>query len=414
MNYPFFVARRLFAQSGGKQQVSRPAIRIATAGVALGVAIMILSICVVLGFKSEIQGKVMGFGGHIQVLNYETQRSPESVPVVVDDSIMSQLASIPGVRHVQRFCMKPGMLKTDQVFAGVAFKGVGEEYDTSFLADHLTQGVVPAFSDTASTGQMMLSENLASTLGLKLGDRVYAYFFEKSVRARRLTLSGIFCTNLTEYDNQIVFVDMGMVHSLLGWYPDQFSGAEVTVNDLSRLAEVSDEVVNRVNHRQDAYGAYYTSPTIRELNPVIFNWLDLLDMDVLVILILMIAVAGFTMVSGLLIIILEHTNFIGVMKAMGAANHPLRRIFLWLAGMIIVRGLVAGNLLAFVLIFLQQRFGMIHLEAETYYVDTVPLMVHWGYILLVNVATLLLCMLALLLPSYVVSRIDPVRSIRFE
>ena len=412
--FAWFIAKRLYAQTGRKRQVSRPAIQIATAGVAVGVAVMILSVCVVLGFKSEIQGKVMGFGGHIQILNYETLRSPESHPIVIDDSMVATLSALPGVERVERFCQKPGMLKTDEAFCGVAFKGIGTEYNTDFLAAHLTEGVMPAFSDTASTGQMLISLSLARKMQLKVGDRVYAYFFEKNIRARRLTVSGIYCTNLTDFDNSLVFVDMAMTHNLLGWDPMQFSGAEVVVKDFSRLDEVSEQIVQQVNHHQDAYGAYYTSPTIRELNPVIFNWLDLLDMDVLVILILMISVAGFTMVSGLLIIILEYTNFIGVMKAMGAENRPLRRIFLYLAMLIIVRGLVIGNLLAFVLIWVQKHFGVVKLDPTTYYVDSVPMLVNWTYVAEINVVTLLLCMLALLLPSYLVSRIDPVRSIRFE
>ena len=394
--------------------MSRPAIQIATVGVALGVAIMLLSVSVALGFKHEIQDKVMGFGGHIQILNYESLRSPESLPIVVDDSMMNQLRAVPDIQHVQRFCMKPGMLKTDDVFSGVMFKGVGEEYDTHFLSEYLIDGQMPSFSDTTSTGQMLLSALLADKLQLKVGDRVFAYFFEKNVRARRLTVTGIYRTNLTDFDNSLVFVDIAMVKGLLGWDTLQFSGAELTVSDFSRLDEVSSHIIEQINHQQDAYGAYYTSPTIREMNPVIFNWLDLLDMDVLVILILMICVAGFTMVSGLLIIILEHTNFIGVMKAMGAPNAPLRHIFLHLACLIILRGLLLGNLLAFLLIWLQKRFALIHLDPSTYYVDSVPLLVHWPYFILINVATLFLCMIALLLPSYVVSKIEPVRSIRFE
>ncbi len=412
--YSWFIARRLFAQSGRKRRVSRPAIQIATAGVALGVAVMILSVCVVLGFKSEIQGKVMGLGGHIEILNNETLRSPEPLPVVIDDDMLAEVAAIDGVSRVERFCSKPGMLKTDAAFEGVLFKGIGSEYDTSFLSNHLIDGEVPLFSDTTSTGQLLISKMLADRLGLSVGDRVFAYFFEKNVRARRLTVSGIYCTNLSDYDSNLVFADLAMVHSLLGWDSLQFSGAEVLISDLRRLDEVSSQIVHKVNRRQDAYGAYYTSPTVRELNPVIFNWLDLLDMDVLVILILMIAVAGFTMVSGLLIIILEHTNFIGVMKAMGASDRPLRLIFLHLASMIILRGLLVGNLLAFVIIFLQRRFALVHLDPATYYVDSVPLLVNWGYVVLINIVTLLLCMLSLLLPSYVVSRIEPVRSIRFE
>ena len=412
--YTWFIAKRFFAHSGQTRRVSRPAIQIATAGVALGVAIMLLSVFVVLGFKREIQGKITGFSGHIQIVNYETLRSAEAQPIVVDDSLISTLESIPGVGHVQRFCTKTGMLKTDEAFSGVSFRGVGPEYDTLFLHRHLTQGCIPHFSDTASTGQMLLSETLARRLSLGLGDRVFAYFFEKNVRARRFTVAGIYRTNLTDFDNNLAFVDLAAVHSLLSWDSQQYAGAEVVLKDFGQLEQVSSRIVQRINRSQDAYGAYYTSPTIRELYPVIFNWLDLLNMDVLVILVLMVCVAGFTMVSGLLIIILERTNFIGVMKALGASNRPLRHIFLYFAAFIILRGLVVGNALAFLLAVLQKRFSLIHLDPETYYMDTVPLHIDWSYVLIINVSMLLLCMLALLLPSYIVSRIEPARSIRFE
>ncbi len=414
MNYVLFIARRLYGSKVHKRRVSRPAIQIATAGVALGVAVMLLSIFVVLGFKREVEGKIAGFGGHIQIVNYETLRSAEAQPLVVDDSLIARLEAIEGVQHAQRFCTKTGMLKTEDDFSGVSFRGVGPEYDTLFLHRHLTEGCVPLFSDTASTGQMLLSETLARRLSLHVGDRVYAYFFEKNVRARRFTLAGIYRTNLTDFDNNVAFVDLATVHSLLGWDPVQFAGAEVIIKDFKKLDEVSARVVQNINRSQDAYGAYYTSPTIRELYPVIFNWLDLLDMDVLVILVLMICVAGFTMISGLLIIILERTNFIGVMKALGASDRPLRRIFLYLAAFIILRGLVIGNVLAFVLAALQKQFSIVRLDPETYYMDTVPLYLDWRYIVIVNIAMLALCMLALLLPSHIVSRIEPARSMRFE
>ena len=412
--YTWFIARRLFSHSGDAKKVSRPAIIIATAGVAVGVAVMILSVCVVLGFKGEIQQKVLGFGSHIQVLNYESIAQGVSMPIVINDEVESGLMEVPGVRHVQRFCVKPGMLKTSESFRGVTFRGIGPEYDVSFLQEHLVDGHLPAFSDTASTGGLLISQRLAQQLMLKTGDDIYAYFFEQSVRARRFTVSGIFTTNLTDFDNAIVYVDLYTVKSLIKWDPAQYSGAEITIDDFSKLDEVAAQVASKINHTQDAYGAYYTSPTIRELYPQIFSWLDLLDMDVLVILILMICLSGFTMISGLLIIILERTNFIGVMKALGASNGSIRHLFLYFAVFIILRGLVLGNLIAFAIIFVQQHFGLVHLNPEIYYVSTVPLQMNATYIIIINLATLLISLLSLILPSYIVSNIHPARSIRFE
>lgn len=412
--YTWFIARRLFSHSGDAKKVSRPAIIIATAGVAVGVAVMILSVCVVLGFKWEIQQKVLGFGSHIQVLNYESIAQGVSMPIVINDEVESGLKEIAGVRHLQRFCTKPGMLKTSESFRGVTFRGIGPDYDVSFLQEHLVDGHLPAFSDTTSTGGLLISQRLAQQLMLKTGDDIYAYFFEQSVRARRFTVSGIFSTNLTDFDNAIVYVDLYTVKSLLKWDTEQYSGAEIVLDDFSKLDDVSAQVASKINHTQDAYGAYYTSPTIRELYPQIFSWLDLLDMDVLVILILMICLSGFTMISGLLIIILERTNFIGVMKALGASNGSIRHLFLYFAVFIILRGLLLGNLIAFAIILVQRHFGLVHLNPEIYYVSTVPLQVNATYIIIINLATLLISLLALILPSYIVSNIHPARSIRFE
>ncbi|MBQ7182142.1 MAG: ABC transporter permease [Bacteroidaceae bacterium] len=412
--YTWFIARRLFSHSGDAKKVSRPAVIIATAGVAVGVAVMILSVCVVLGFKWEIQQKVLGFGSHIQVLNYESIAQGVSMPIVINDEVESDLMEIPGVRHLQRFCTKSGMLKTPESFRGVTFRGIGPDYDVSFLQEHLVDGHLPAFSDTTSTGGMLISQRLAQQLMIKSGDDIYAYFFEQSVRARRFTVCGIFSTNLTDFDNAIVYVDLYTVKSLFKWDSEQYSGAEIALDDFSKVDEVAAQVASKINHTQDAYGAYYTSPTIRELYPQIFSWLDLLDMDVLVILVLMICLSGFTMISGLLIIILERTNFIGVMKALGASNGSIRHLFLYFAVFIILRGLVVGNLIAFAIILVQQHFGLVHLNPEIYYVSTVPLQVNATYIIIINLATLLISLLALILPSYIVSNIHPARSIRFE
>lgn len=412
--FTWFIAKRLFRDNDNVKRVSRPAILIATMGVAVGVCVMIVSVCVLQGFQQEIRGKVIGLGGHIQVVNYETLYKTEPSPIVVDDSLVHTLSSLPGVRHVQRFCAKPGMLKTEDAFRGVMFRGVGEDYDTTFLHRHLVAGTLPVFSDTASAGQLLISSQLASQLHLEVGDRVYAYFFEQHIRARRFDVSGIFNTNMSDMDNNLAFTGIATVQNLCGWDPLQFAGAEVVVDDFNRLPQVSALVEGVVNHTHDAYGAYYSSPTISDLYPSVFSWLELLDTNVWVILILMVCVAGFTMISGLLIIILERTNFIGVMKAMGATNTQMRRVFLCFAAFIIGRGLLYGNLLAAVLIWAQMQFHVVSLDPQSYYMDTVPMTVHWGYMLLIDVSTLVVSMLALVVPSYLISHIHPARSIRFE
>ncbi len=414
MNLAWYMARRLYSHGGDVKRVSRPAIRIATVGVSLGVAVMLIAVCVVFGFKREVQHKVMGMGGHIQVLNYDYQIDLEQHPIVLDEAMLSRIRSVEGVQHVQRFCSQPGMLKTDESFQGVVLKGIGPDYDLSFLRDHLLEGELAAFSDTSSTQRIVISRKLANQLKLSVGSKVYAYFFDGNVRARRFTVSGIYATYMGEFDKTIIFTDIYTTHRLTGFEADQFSGAEISVEDVSKLDEVAVRVAEKVNHEIDHYGANYTTPTIRDLYRGVFSWLTLLDTNVWVILCLMICVASFTMISGLLIIILERTQFIGTMKALGATNGRLRHLFLYFSSFIILKGIVWGNVVGLGLILLQKYTGFVHLDAETYYVDSVSVDLDWPFMGLINVGTLIISFIVLILPSYLVSRIRPSKSIRFE
>ena len=414
MNFAWFMARRLYGQGEGRR-ASQSAIAIATAGVAVGLAVMIIAISVVLGFKAEVQNRAAGIGSHIQILNYQTNYTAEPQPIVINDSLTRVLRAVPGVANVQRFCMKSGMLKTEESFQGVAFRGIDEDYDLSFLRSCLLEGTIAhPFSAKENTGRIVISQMMARELHLSVGSRVYAYFFDNTLRARRFTVEAIYATNLENFDSRLVFCDYKTVHQLSGYEADQSSGAEVNVADLKQLDPVLAMVNDVVNHRQDSYGAYYTAPSVKELNPQIFAWLDLLDINVLVILLLMVAVAGFTTISGLLIIILERTQFIGVMKALGSSNRSLRHLFIYYAVFIIGRGMLVGNLLGLGLCLLQQHVGLVHLDASTYYVDQVPILLSWPMIVLVNVLTFVVATAALILPSFVVSHIHPARSIRFE
>lgn len=414
MSLAWYMARRLYSHGGDVKRVSRPAIRIATMGVTLGVAIMIISVCVVLGFKREVENKVMGMAGQIQVVSYEYQLDLQQHPIVVDDSLLSAMRHIPGVKHVQRVLNQPGMVKTDEAFQGVMLKGVGPDYDTQFLSQHLVDGELPRFSDEASSNNIVISRTMARELQLGVGSKVFAYFFDGNVRARRFTVKGIYATHMSEFDKSIIFTDIHTTQRLAGFEKDQFTGAELSVETLSDLDHVAYNVAAKVNHLTDHYGAHYTSPTVRDLYPGIFSWLSLLDTNVVVILILMISVAAFTMISGLLIIILERTQFIGVMKALGSSNRQLRHLFQYFASFIILKGIVFGNLLAFALIALQLTTGFVQLDEDTYYVKTVPLQINWLFVALINVGTLVISFLVLVLPSLLVSRIQPAKSIRFE
>lgn len=414
MDSNFFIARRLFRDKGDARKVARPAIVIATCGVAIGLAVMIVSVCVVLGFKQEIRSKVIGFGSHVQIQNYASVTANAPLPVVITDSLMRQVEAVDGVSHVQRFSNKEGILKTDEEFKGVLLRGVGPEFDADFLKAHLEKGEFPEFSDSVASNRIVISREVADELHLDVGDRIFAYFFEQSVRARRFTVAGIYCTHLSEFDDAMVFTDLYTCNRLNAWEPDQYSGLEVSVADFGLLDNVTDKLVNMVNRQTDAYGASYIAMNIEELYPQIFAWLSLLDVNVWVILALMVSVAGFTMVSGLLIIILERTNFIGVMKALGATNRSIRHIFLYFSLFVIGKGLLWGNVIGIGLVVFQSCFGMFKLDAATYYVDVVPVLFHFGYVAAINVATLVICVLALIVPSFLVSHIHPAKAIRFE
>lgn len=417
MNFPLFIARRIYSDHiGDQQKVSKPAIRIAVAGVAIGLAVMIISVCVVLGFKHTIRDKVVGFGSHIQVANFYTlQSSAIDQPVAIGDSMMNVLKKTEGVKHVQRFAMKQGILKTDNDFLGVMFKGVGPEFDSTFIHKNMVEGSIPHFSDQQSTNRILISKDMASKLNVKAGDRIFAYFIgEGGVRTRRFTISGIYQTNLAQYDKTTCFCDLYTARKLNAWTDDMVTGAELTVNDFKQLNTTANDIINRVNRTQDQYGNTFSSKTIRELSPQIFSWLDLLDLNVWIILAIMTAVAVVTMISGLLIIILERTTMIGVLKALGARNSTVRHTFLWFAAFIIGKGLLIGDALALALILLQKLTGFAKLDPQTYYVDVVPVELDWMLIVALNIATMLIALFVLIAPSYLVSHIHPAKSMRYE
>lgn len=415
MNLPLFIARKIYGGKNEGKQVSRPAIRIATAGVAIGLAVMLISVSVVLGFKHTIRDKVIGFGSHIQVGSFMTLQTGDFYPIQMDDSMLTVLKTIPGVKHVQRYAMKQGILKTDHDFLGVIFKGIGAEYDTTFLHQNMRQGHIPRFTDNASSNKILISQSIADKLGVKANDKIYSYFIDKNgVRTRRFTIEGVYQTNLSQYDDITCFTDLYTAVKLNGWEDDQTTGAELTVKDFNQLDDVENLVVKKVNRTLDHYGETYSSKTIRELCPQIFSWLDLLDLNVWIILALMIAVAGVTMISGLLIIILERTVMIGILKALGARNKTIRHTFMWFAAFIIGKGMLIGNIVGLGLISLQQFTGLVKLNPQTYYVNTVPVEYNIPLFIILNVATLLICLFVLIAPSYLISHIHPAKSMRYE
>ena len=415
MNYPLFIARKIYNGGDRTRKVSKPAIRIATIGVAIGLAVMIISVGVVLGFKHTIRNKVVGFGSDITVANFLTLQSSEQYPIQITDSLVKALQITPGIKHVQRYDYTQGILKTDNDFLGVLLKGVGPDFDSTFIHENMVEGSLPHFHNNESQQKIVISKTIADKLNLKVGQRIFAYFINKQgVRTRKFTITGIYATNMKQFDSQICFTDIYTTNKLNGWEPDQYSGAELQVDKFSQLTPISMRVLNKVKNTVDHYGGTYSSENIIEQNPQIFSWLDLMDMNVWIILALMISVAGVTMISGLLIIILERTQMIGILKALGSRNRQIRHIFLWFATFIIGKGLLWGNIIGLGCILFQSWTGLVKLYPQTYYVNTVPVEINIPLIIALNMVTMLVCLVILIAPSYLISHIHPAKSMHYE
>jgi membrane protein len=415
MNLPLFLARKIYSTQKNKEHISRPAINIATAGVAIGIIIMTLSLCVVLGFKQTVKNKVIGFGGDIQVTNFITLQTSESYPIQASDSIIKVIQKTNGVKHVQRYAFKQGILKTDNDFLGVTFKGVDQSFDSTFIANNLVSGRIPHFSNKENTKELLISKSIANRLKVNTGDKIYAYFVDQSgIRVRPFLIAGIYETNLSQYDKIICFTDLHNIIKLNNWESDQVTGIEIALKDFNQLDDIQANLANKINKTVDSYGGTYATASIKEITPQIFSWLDLLDLNIWIILILMILVASITMISGLLIIILERTNMIGLLKAMGARTILIRKSFLWFAVFVIGKGLLIGNIVSIVLLLVQRYTGIVTLDANTYYVKAVPVEINIPILLLLNVATIIISTAVLIVPSYLIAHIHPAKAMRYE
>ncbi len=414
VSLPFFLARRIYRADSGLRKVSQPAVHIATIGVAVGLAVMIVTVSVVMGFKHTIRDKVVGFGSHIRLENFLTHQTAQPLPIAISDSLASRIRQLDGIHHVERYTQAQGILKTDSDFLGLMFKGIGPDYDVTFLRQHLVEGKIPRFGE-GNDYPILISRNTAQKLQLKVEDRVTAYFIANDdIRIRRFTVKGIYQTDMAQFDQLLCFTHYNIPLRLNGWEAGQCSGMEVLVDNFDRIDETAENLWKLVSTYTDSYGQSLSAQTIQEAYPQIFSWLSLLDINVWIILALMVCVAGFTMISGLLIIILERTQMIGTLKALGAPNLLLRRTFLWLATFIIGRGMLAGNIIGIGIILLQQQTGFIRLDPTSYYVDKAPMEFNLPIIVALNIATLAITLFVLIAPSLYVSRISPARTMHFE
>ena len=400
------IARRLYFSEEGKSLTSRPAVRVALAGIIIGMLVMVVAICVVVGFKQEVKSRVAGFGSHIQVVNFDNNATYELQPIEVSDSLINKLNAIEHVKHVSVFASKPGILKTDSAFQGVIFKGTNY---WDYFADNLVTGSLPNASN-----EVIISTILANQLCLHTGDQILCYFVNESLRVRKLTISGLYNTCMSEMDRLFIMGDIALVRQLNQWTEKQVSGVEILVDDLSHLHDVADRVYFATANRLDEAGNALYTQTLEQLNPQIFGWLDLLDMNVVIIIVLMLCVSGFSIITGLIILVLESITLIGILKALGANNSFIRRIFIFETILLVGKGIIWGNLLGFGVVVLQYFTHLIPLDAATYYVNYVPMAFPWGGLILLNLGLILVSWLVLLAPSAIVSQISPARVMHFE
>jgi len=408
LNLEYFIAGKI--SSKASDSFSKPAIQISYISIALGLALMIISVVIVIGFKHSISNKIIGFAAHMQIEGFSNNESVSEKPLNKNDVFITGLAKRKDVKHVQFTAYKAGVLKTEDQIHGVILKGIDNHYDTVFLHSCMVAGRMPLFSKEKVSDDVIISSEMADKMNLHIGDPVRVWFIsehDKNARGRKLTVCGIYKTSIEEFDHVFMIGDIRHVQKLNNWTKDQVGKVEIMVKDFKKLDQVADDI-----YRQIPYNL--TVVTVKTRYPQIFNWLDLLDMNVVVILTLLIVVAGITMISTLLIIIIERTNMVGVLKALGMRNRSVRKIFLYKASYIIVRGMIWGNLLGLSFYFLQDKLRLIKLNPVNYYVDYVPVELNLYSLLALNIGTFLICFMMLIIPSYYITRILPSKALRFE
>jgi lipoprotein-releasing system permease protein len=414
MNLPYFIAQRLIRGRREGTTFSRPINVIAVFGIAVGIAVMILAIAILTGFKREIREKVVGFGSHIQIMNFDSNLSLETAPISSKQDFVKKIAGIPGIKHIQTFATKAGIIKTDEDIQGVVLKGVGSNYDWDYFNSNLVDGSVFTVNDSVRTNDVIISKKISDMLKLRTGDSFAMHFIQDPPRSRKFTVRGIYETSLEEFDKIYVFCDIGHIQRLNGWNDDQVSGFEIFIDDFNKLDDLTLAVRDSIGYKISENEPAFKVTNIRNRYPQIFDWLNFQDLNVVIIIVLMLIVAGFNMISGLLIIILEKTNMIGILKALGSEDKIIRRVFLYQAGYLIIKGLFWGNITGLGLAWLQLKTGILTLDASSYYIKTVPINLEITHLLLLNAGTMAAIILMLLIPSQLISRITPVKAIRYD
>jgi lipoprotein-releasing system permease protein len=410
LNYELFIAKRIIAGKEYKNSISSPIIKIAITAIALGIIIMLIAVATSAGFQTKIRDKMAGFKGHIQIVNYDNNNSDIStVPIDKNQDFYPEFKNITGIKKVQVYANKAGIIRTASDFEGIIFKGVSKNYDWSFFEEYLVEGNIPNF-DLERTKEILLSKTLINRLHLKLNDTIKATFLKtltsKLPSNRKYTIVGIYNTGFAEFDNSIMIGDLREVQRLNKWTENEVGGFEVLIDDFNEIKEKNDAIYNQI-------GSTLNSKSIVESYSNIFDWIQLFDNNVWFIIGIMILIAGINMITALLVLILERVQMIGILKSLGSTNKSVQKIFLYNASYLILKGLFRGNIIGFAILLLQKYFGIITLNPATYYVAEVPIYISFLAVFLLNVGTLFLCILMLLIPSYIITKIHPSKSLKF-
>ena len=411
MNLEYFIAKRLITAKHFKSSISAPIIKIAISAIAIGMIMMIVSVATGIGLQQKIREKVSAFNGHVIISNYDNNQSEVTlVPISKKQNFYPKFSSVPEVTHIQAIASKAGIIRTETAFEGIILKGVGIDYQWNNIKEYIVSGKLPDFSKGINQ-EVVISQFLANRLSLKVGDSFNTFFIKedqnKLPNSRRFKITGIFNSGFQEFDATYIIGDIRHIQRMNKWKQDQVGAFEVFVNDFNNIEAIGEKVYEQTSSTQD-------TKTIVEKYSYIFEWLKLFDFNIIIILAVMILVATINMVVALLVLILERTQMIGILKALGASNWSVRKIFLYNAFYLIVRGLFWGNLIGISLLLMQQYFGIITLNPENYYVNQAPVYLNWGYVLLLNLLTVTVCFLVLLIPSYIITKISPVKAIRFD
>ncbi len=411
MNYELFIAKRIINAKKRKNSVSSPIIKISILAIAIGVIVMLFTVATTVGLQKKIKEKISGFNGDIQISNYDTNNSKVTViPITKNQEFYPEFKQVPNVKRVQVYATKAGIIRTPNEFEGIILKGVDQNYDWTFFNEYLIKGKTPNIIDKR-TNEVLISNKTAKRLSLKVDDSFLMFFIKdnpnKALNTRKFLISGIYDSGFEEFDGSFIIGDIKHIQKMNKWSKDEVGGFEVFIDDFDDLRETGFQVYNNIDPTLNAY-------TIAEKFPTIFEWLKLLDTNVIVIIGIMILIAGINMITALLVLILERTQMIGILKALGNNNWSIRKIFLYNAAYLIGKGLLWGNIIGLTLLFIQKYFGLITLNPETYYVKQAPVYLDFMYVVYINLGTLLLCLVMLIVPSIIVSKISPVKAIKFD